>query len=137
MYRYEEQTVEQALVQKAAIARQPVFPVNPSDGQEVHRTLAKAFSGYVHGASPHIIEMYGGLPEKFHTSGMPITPPHDRAIREATNYFYRGLLMVTHVAILLQCGAAETELRQIKDKIEEITGAGQGDAEQMTRDQKK
>ena len=33
--------------------------------------------------------------------------------------------------------AAETELRQIKDKIEEITGSGQGDAEQMIRDQKK
>ena len=122
---------------QAAIARQPEFQVNPSDGQEVHRTLTKTNSGYVHGASPHIMEMYGGLPEKFHISGMLGKPPHDRAVHDATNYFYRGLLMVTHVAFLLQCGAAETELRQIKDKIEEITGSGQGDAEQMIRDQKK
>ena len=116
---------------QAAIARQSVSPVNPSDGQETHRTIARSYSGYVHGASPHTMEMYGGVPEQFHSHWEPGTPPHDAAMREATSYFYRGLLMVTQVAILLQCDAAETELRQIKDKIEEITGAGQGDAEQM------
>ena len=122
---------------QAAIAHQPVFPVNPSDGQEVHRTLAKTYSGYVHGASPHVMEMYGGTPEKFHTSGMLGTPPYAGAMREATNYFYRGLLNITYVAILLGCDEAEAELRRIKDKYEEITGAGQGDAEQKIRNHKK
>jgi hypothetical protein len=35
---------------------------NPSLNQEVARTLTKAFSGFVHGASPQIMEMYGGDP---------------------------------------------------------------------------
>ncbi len=121
---------------QAAIARQSVSPVNPSDGQETHRTIAKSYSGYVHGASPHIMEMYGGLPEQFHTHWKPGTPPHEAAMREATSYFYRGLLMLTHVAIIMQCRKAEDELRRIKDKFEEVTGVGQGDPEKIIKKQK-
>ena len=33
-----------------------------------------ALSGYVHGAYPHIMEMYGGSPPKFHTEGMHAAP---------------------------------------------------------------
>lgn len=122
---------------QAAIARQTGFPVNPSDGQEVHRTLARTYSGYVHGASPHVMEMYGGTPEKFHTAGMLGTPPYATAMREAVNYFYRGLLMVIHVAILLECGDAENALREMKDKFEQATGAGQGDAAEKVKKHKK
>jgi hypothetical protein len=121
---------------QAAIARQPVFAVNPSDGQETHRTIAKTYAGYVHGASPHIMEMYGGVPEQFHSNWKPGTPPHEAAMREAISYFYRGLLMVIHEANLLQCPNAEDELRLIKDKFEEETGVGQGDPEKMIKKQK-
>ena len=34
--------------------------LNASDAQSMMTTIHKAFSGYVHGAYPHIMEMYGG-----------------------------------------------------------------------------
>jgi hypothetical protein len=36
---------------------------------EVGRTISKIYSGYVHGASPHIMELYFGSPPQFHISG--------------------------------------------------------------------
>lgn len=122
---------------QASIARQAVFPINPSDGQEVHRTLTKTMSGYVHGASPHIMEMYGGTPERYHTAGFLGTLPFAHAISGALNYFYRGLLNVTYVAILLRCDEAESELRKIKDNVEELTGAGQSDVEETLKKSKR
>lgn len=118
---------------QAAIARQAIFAVNPSDGQLIHGTLAKAYSGYVHGASPHIMEMYGGNPERFHTGGMAGTPPLKFAVRESLTYFYRGLLNVIFVAILVGCSEAESLLRETKDHIESVSGIGQGDAEAMIK----
>jgi hypothetical protein len=118
---------------QAAIVRQGVFPVNPSDGQRIHGTLARAYSGYVHGASPHIMEMYGGKPERFHTSGMCGTPPFELAKRESLNYFYRGLLNVTFVAIVVECPEAEQDLRAAKDRFEKASGIGRGNAEKMIR----
>ena len=35
------------------------------------------YSGYVHAASPHIMEMYGGNPARFHVRGMHGTPRQD------------------------------------------------------------
>ena len=44
--------------------------LNPSDAQSAMSTLHKAYSGYVHGAYPHIMELYGGNPARFHMAGM-------------------------------------------------------------------
>jgi len=44
--------------------------LNPYDAQHLASTVHKAFSGYVHGAYPHIMEMYDGNPPHFHMSGM-------------------------------------------------------------------
>lgn len=121
----------------AAIARQTHYPVNPSDGQELHKTLTRAYSGYVHGASPHIMEMYGGAPPKFHTGSMLGTPPFSFAKREAQSYFYRGLLNVTFVAFVLGCSGAAESLRAIKSRFEEITGVGQDDVAAIIGELKK
>lgn len=134
--RQKRKRVRRAKIQ-AAIARQSVFPMNPSDGQRIHETLAKTYAGYVHGASPHIMEMYGGQPGRFHTSGMLGTPPFEFAIREAANYFYRGLLNVLYVAMLLRCAQAEGSLREIKNHFESVTGAGLGEVEAKIRMLKK
>ncbi|MBU8920262.1 MAG: hypothetical protein KOO63_00220 [Bacteroidales bacterium] len=36
--------------------------------------IGKLFSGFVHGGSPQIMEMYGGKPPHFHLEGMPDIP---------------------------------------------------------------
>lgn len=69
-----------------------------STAQEVNRTISKAYSGYVHAAAPHIMDMYGGNPPRFHVSGMRGTSRLAEHIEDAKNYFYRGLLSVIIVA---------------------------------------
>lgn len=55
------------------------------------RSISKAYSGYIHGASPQIMEMYWGSPPRFHVAGMRGTPLFDAHREDLQNYFYRGL----------------------------------------------
>ena len=64
---------------------------NPSLNQEVARTLRNAFSGFVHAASPQIMEMYGGYPRHFYVYGMLNTPRMQAANNEIWSYFERGI----------------------------------------------
>lgn len=82
----------------AANANMPESEMNRSDGKELFRTLSQAYSGYIHGASVHIMDMYGGNPPQFHLSGMLNTPRIKESMEDACNYFYRGLLSVMMVA---------------------------------------
>jgi len=65
--------------------------------QEASRTLSKAYSGYVHGASPHIMDMYGGNPPHFHTNGMLGTPRVEEHADDLWNYVYRSF--ITHIIV--------------------------------------
>jgi len=65
---------------------------NPSSAIEVSRTINKAYSGYIHAASPHIMDMYGGNPPHFHTRGMAGTRQQRAHRKDLWNYFYRCLL---------------------------------------------
>lgn len=44
---------------------------DPSRSGALTRTLAKAYSGFVHGASPQIMNMYGGSAVGFQVNGQP------------------------------------------------------------------
>jgi hypothetical protein len=75
---------------------------NPSRGAELMRTLSKAYSGFVHGASPQILNLFGGFPPRFHISGMLGTPHELEHRNDLWNYFYRGLLSFDEVALVLE-----------------------------------
>lgn len=64
---------------------------DPYTAQRASRSITKAFSGYVHGASPHIMEMYGGDPPKFHVRGLRHSPLYEDHEYDLWNYFYRGI----------------------------------------------
>ncbi len=83
----------------AAIARLPEAQLNPSDAQEVTRTITSVNSGYVHGTSGHILEMYGGDPPRYHLNGMLGTRRQATFEELAWTYFYRSLL--SHMEALL------------------------------------
>ena len=51
---------------RAYIARMEGAAADPSRGVDVTRQVSKAYSGYVHAASPQIMDMYGGSPLRFH-----------------------------------------------------------------------
>jgi len=76
---------------RAYIARIEGSGLDPSRGIAVTRTISKAYSGYVHGASPHVMEMYGGNPPRFLVAGMRETPLFADRQSDLWNYFYRGI----------------------------------------------
>jgi hypothetical protein len=76
---------------RAYLARIEGTGLDPSRAVKVTRSLSKAYSGYVHGASPHIMEMYGGNPPHFHVAGLRGTPLYPDHQDDLWNYFYRGI----------------------------------------------
>ncbi len=83
---------------RAYIATMGGAAANPSRGVEVTRQISKTYSGYVHAASPQIMDMYGGNPPRFHLSGMKGTERHDEHRDDLWNYFYRGILAFSFAA---------------------------------------
>jgi hypothetical protein len=77
--------------------------VDSSTSKEAARTIAKAYSGFVHGASPHIMDMYGGNPPHFHTKGMLGTPKMEEHSEDLWNYAYRSF--ISHIAVAKALGA--------------------------------
>lgn len=83
---------------RAHIARMKGMAIDPSKMTEVLRTMSKTYSGYIHAASPQIMDMYGGKPPRFHMRGMKGTKRHDEHRGDLTNYFYRGISAFALVA---------------------------------------
>lgn len=96
--------------------------LNPSDAQNLLRTTHQAFSGYVHGAYPHIMEMFGGNPPYFHVSGMLGTPRIDEWRRQLVGYVQRFILASVFVARKLGLTDMEPTLRALLIEFEEATG---------------
>ncbi len=73
---------------------------DPSRATQITKVLSKAYSGFIHGASTHIMETYGGMPSHFHTRGMLNTPRIPEYANDLWNYMYRGLCSHTFAAKL-------------------------------------
>ncbi len=76
---------------RSYLARSGFSPFDPSSSIELLRTMSKTYSGYVHAASPHIMDMYGGEPRRFHMRGMRGSPVCDGHRKDLWNYFYRAI----------------------------------------------
>ena len=69
-----------------------------SRGVKLSSTLHKTYSGYVHAASPHIMDLYLGTPPKFHMTGIVGNRRHTEHRNDLWNLFYRGILAFSTVA---------------------------------------
>ncbi len=96
--------------------------IDPSTSNELSRTLSKAYSGYVHAASPQIMEMYGGNPAKFHTNGLLDTPRHVEHRADLWNYFYRGIIACGFVAKAFGENELFNSIKSFADTFEHISG---------------
>lgn len=72
--------------------------LDPRAASSAFRSIHKTYSGFVHGASPQIMDMYGGNPPKFHARGMAGTPRQEEYREDLWNYFYRGICAFGFVA---------------------------------------
>lgn len=69
---------------------------DPSTAIKADRSLYRSFSGYVHGAAPHIMDLHDG--QRFHVTGVLGTSRHDEHRDDLWNYYYRGICVVAFAA---------------------------------------
>lgn len=107
---------------RASLAKIEGSGLDPSSWVALTRTISKAYSGYVHGASPHIMEMYGGNPPKFHVSGMAGTPRFADHRDDLWNYFYRGICVFGLAAKAFGDDALFSRIQHYRDEFAERAG---------------
>lgn len=87
--------------------------LNPHDAQHLASTVHKALSGYVHGAYPHIMEMYGGNPAYFHMSGMLGTPRIIEWEDQLITYVYRAIMATEIISRRMALPEVEKHIRSL------------------------
>ena len=107
---------------RAYLARCKESPLDPSRGIELSRTLSKTYSGFVHAASPQIMDMYGGNPPVFHVAGMFGTPRLEEHAEDLWNYFFRGILAFALAALAFGDEALSQSIRHYAHQFEEQSG---------------
>ncbi len=96
--------------------------LDQSRGVEVTRTISKVYSGYVHAASPHIMDMYGGDPSRFYLQGMLGTPRHAEHRADIWNYFYRGIIAFGFTVKAFGDDEQFSTIRDFADEFARISG---------------
>ncbi len=109
---------------RAYIDRMTSGPKGSSKHLDAARTVSKTFSGYVHAASPQIMDMYGGNPPRFHVRGMRGTERQLEHSADLWNYFYRGILAFGIAAKAFGDDEMFKSIREYSDKFVEETGNG-------------
>jgi len=97
----------------AAFGKLAQDQLNPHDAQGTLETVHKAFSGYVHGAYPHIMELYGGSPPRYHLDGMLGTPRIAEWQDQLVTYVYRVIMVAELTSKRLGANATEQAIRQL------------------------
>jgi hypothetical protein len=99
-------------------------PKGSSKSLEASGTVHKVYSGYVHGASPQIMDMYGGSPPKFQMRGMRGTERQDEHRADLWNYFHRGIITFGFAAKAFGDGGLFDSIRRFSDNFLQATGDG-------------
>lgn len=106
----------------ASLARQMGTYANPSDLQKMCLTTNDALSGYVHGAYPHIMEMFGGRPPQFHLQGVTGSSRIHMCIRQMETYTHRAIMMFDVLAKSLGLVKLSEFLVETRDRFETASG---------------
>lgn len=93
-----------------------------SEAVNTGKVINKSFSGFVHGASPHILECFGGDPPHFYTHGLLGTRRMPEYTDSLWNYMYRGLLSHMFVAKALGAQKICEALEAHKKRFEALAG---------------
>lgn len=107
---------------RAYITRVANVPNDTSKHAGALRTVSKVYSGYVHAASPQIMDMYGGSPPKFHVRGMLGTDRHLEHRADLWNYFYRSILAFAFAAKAFGDEELFATIRAFADEFVRVSG---------------
>ncbi|MEF8767715.1 hypothetical protein [Candidatus Accumulibacter contiguus] len=107
---------------RAYIARIEGAALDPSRRVELTRTISKAYSGFIHAASPHVMDMYGGNPPRFHVQGMKGTERQQEHREDLWNYFYRSIVAFALTAKAFGDDALFAQIQQFSREFERQRG---------------
>jgi hypothetical protein len=102
----------------ASIARTMSISINPSDAQAMTSVVQKTLSGYIHGAYPQIMEMYGGNPPHFHMHGMLGTPRMVEWTAQVISYTDKLIMLSTLVCRKLGALGIEKLMQEFRFEFE-------------------
>ncbi len=97
-------------------------PKGSSKHLETARTLSKAYSGYIHAASPQIMDMYGGASRGFFMRGMHGTTRQAEHRADFWNYMYRGLMACGFSAMAFGDQELFNSIRDYEASFQKATG---------------
>lgn len=75
--------------------------LDQSSSIEIAKTISKTYSGYVHCASPQVMELYFGTPPKFQTSGKLKSPFYNDHKDDLFNNFFRAIHSFAFASMML------------------------------------
>ena len=107
---------------RAYIDRVASGPKGSSKHLDAARTVSKTYSGYIHAASPQIMDMYGGNPPRFHMHGMRGTERHLEHRADLWNYFYRGIVAFSLAAKAFGDEELFNSIRKFAEEFVRATG---------------
>jgi hypothetical protein len=84
----------------------------------IGKVLTKVYSGFIHAASPHIMDMYGGMPPRFDVNGASKSFRYAEHERDALNYFYRAVLAMAVAAKAFGDEGLFASMRALASEIE-------------------
>jgi hypothetical protein len=83
---------------------------DPSTAIKAERSVYKSYSGYVHGAAPHIMDLHSVACEGFSVRGVAGTYRQDEHRADLRNYYFRTLQATAMVAKAVGDGALCTRM---------------------------
>jgi len=105
----------------ASVARQIGQYANPSDAQKILQVTNDAFSGYVHGAYPQIMELCGGKPPRFHMNGVLASPRIEACFEQISFYLHRTIMAAGILTKSLGLGGLSDRAGEIRNYFESET----------------
>ena len=105
---------------QAYITKSKFMTMDPSQIKEVLRTISKGYSGYVHAASPHIMETCAGDPPRFLMRGMANTKRQDDSRIDLWNYYYRGIMTCGMAALAVGDTMLSFEISQLYQELDSV-----------------
>lgn len=97
----------------------PGVNIDPEIRKNVQDVVGKTYSGYVHGAATHTMEIYGGEKPRFHVSGMKFTPPWISQAEDLKHYFHRSVCVFGIVAAAFDDQPLLSKLLTLRSQLEE------------------
>ena len=109
---------------RAWMNNQPTAPSNPSQLNDIAENISSAYSQYVHVSANTCLELYLGDPPYFHLEGVTETHFRESYEKNIIDYFFRGILSASMVAITLNAEEHQTEIIEFQDLFVDATGVG-------------